>query len=301
MEAQLGCLVGCNAYLTPAGTQGLAPHHDDVELWVVQTGGTKTWRLYAPLAGHALPSQSSPNLDPADIGPATMEVTLAAGDVLYLPRGTVHQAVAGQGRQGSAHLTISTYQLWAYANLASHVIGTGSAVQAGPGALPLAMRRSPQPGFTLRASLQHLLAAPHGTCPMPDVSAGLAQVRGRAELVGMAGGSVSACTSLGGRCQAARGVGVAPPPGPAVGGSWRHVPWHPSHTLAHHTLLLPLPPTPCCRRCARWRMQWRLSRSWWRRAAAACRRTFSWPACRPTRSSWGSQVRALALMAAGGM
>jgi len=28
LESQLGALVGANAYLTPPGTQGLAPHHD---------------------------------------------------------------------------------------------------------------------------------------------------------------------------------------------------------------------------------------------------------------------------------
>ncbi len=39
LEGQLGCLVGCNAYLTPGGAQGLAPHHDDVELFVCQTEG----------------------------------------------------------------------------------------------------------------------------------------------------------------------------------------------------------------------------------------------------------------------
>ena len=39
LERDIGCLVGCNAYITPAGTQGLAPHHDDVELWVCQTEG----------------------------------------------------------------------------------------------------------------------------------------------------------------------------------------------------------------------------------------------------------------------
>jgi lysine-specific demethylase/histidyl-hydroxylase NO66 len=28
LEAELGCLVGCNAYLTPKGTQGLAPREN---------------------------------------------------------------------------------------------------------------------------------------------------------------------------------------------------------------------------------------------------------------------------------
>jgi hypothetical protein len=41
-----------------------------------------------------------------------VQVLLQAGDVLYLPRGTVHQAQAQDGE--SSHLTISTYQRWSY-------------------------------------------------------------------------------------------------------------------------------------------------------------------------------------------
>ena len=51
LEAELNCLVGCSAYLTPSGCQGLAPHHDDVEVIVLQTEGSKRWKLYPPLAG----------------------------------------------------------------------------------------------------------------------------------------------------------------------------------------------------------------------------------------------------------
>jgi len=34
MEDKFGCLVGANAYLTPPNSQGLAPHWDDVEVWI---------------------------------------------------------------------------------------------------------------------------------------------------------------------------------------------------------------------------------------------------------------------------
>ena len=50
LEAQLGCLVGCNAYITPAGAQGLAPHHDDVELFVCQTSGAPSQGCTMPLS-----------------------------------------------------------------------------------------------------------------------------------------------------------------------------------------------------------------------------------------------------------
>ena len=59
-----------------AGTQGLAPHYDDVEIWVCQTEGSKRWRLYAPLNGLLLPSTPSPDLSPDQIGPPVMDVTL---------------------------------------------------------------------------------------------------------------------------------------------------------------------------------------------------------------------------------
>lgn len=35
-------------YLTPPGTQGFAPHYDDIEAFVVQLEGKKHWRVYSP-------------------------------------------------------------------------------------------------------------------------------------------------------------------------------------------------------------------------------------------------------------
>ena len=37
-----------NRYLTPAGTQGFAPHYDDIEAFILQLEGKKHWRLYSP-------------------------------------------------------------------------------------------------------------------------------------------------------------------------------------------------------------------------------------------------------------
>ena len=36
MEGALQCLTGASCYLTPPHAQGLAPHHDDVDVWVLQ-------------------------------------------------------------------------------------------------------------------------------------------------------------------------------------------------------------------------------------------------------------------------
>ena len=57
---------------------GLAPHHDDVELFICQTSGAKRWRLYAPLGGFDLPGESSADLDAAQLGESIAEITLEA-------------------------------------------------------------------------------------------------------------------------------------------------------------------------------------------------------------------------------
>jgi hypothetical protein len=162
---------------------------------VVQTHGSKSWKLYAPSDGYQLPNQPSGDLEqvralpgtPAtalqqqqgdcdcccvrlliectatqalqllqlqaavaalctagmlrlhlwhgpsagicccacfclqdSLGKPVLEVELCVGDVLYMPRGTVHQATAQTG--DSSHLTISTYQRCSYADLATHLL-----------------------------------------------------------------------------------------------------------------------------------------------------------------------------------
>ena len=38
----------CHRYLTPPGSQGFAPHYDDIEAFVIQLEGKKHWKLYNP-------------------------------------------------------------------------------------------------------------------------------------------------------------------------------------------------------------------------------------------------------------
>ena len=58
LESQLGSLVGVNAYLTPPGVQGLAPHWDDVEVFILQLSGTKSWTLHKTLVTSPLPPEA---------------------------------------------------------------------------------------------------------------------------------------------------------------------------------------------------------------------------------------------------
>ncbi|XP_078088687.1 ribosomal oxygenase 2 isoform X1 [Mustelus asterias] len=107
LECFFGSLVGSNVYITPPGSQGLPPHYDDVEVFILQLEGEKHWRLYKPTK----PLAREYSIEPEDrIGNPTHEFTLKPGDLLYFPRGTIHQADTPTGGSHSTHITISTYQ-----------------------------------------------------------------------------------------------------------------------------------------------------------------------------------------------
>ncbi|KAM9628749.1 ribosomal oxygenase 2 isoform 6-T6 [Morphnus guianensis] len=107
LECYFGSLVGSNVYITPQGSQGLPPHYDDVEVFILQLEGKKHWRLYKPTVHLA----REYNVESEDrIGNPTHEFTLKPGDLLYFPRGTIHQADTPLGISYSTHVTISTYQ-----------------------------------------------------------------------------------------------------------------------------------------------------------------------------------------------
>lgn len=117
MQEYFSCMVGANVYLTPPNSQGFAPHFDDIEAFVLQVEGKKHWRVYAPRSvPETLPRVSSPNYAQEEIGDEIMDVVLEAGDMLYFPRGFIHQANTVPGHH-SLHITLSTYQRNSWADL----------------------------------------------------------------------------------------------------------------------------------------------------------------------------------------
>jgi len=103
LEVALEQPVQANAYLTPPGASGLAPHHDTHDVFVLQLHGSKRWSIRSPLVPSPLARHhSSP--EAAGHQPMLFEVDLQEGDCLYLPRGFVHSAQAQTGT--SLHLTV---------------------------------------------------------------------------------------------------------------------------------------------------------------------------------------------------
>jgi quercetin dioxygenase-like cupin family protein len=89
LEDELGHPVQANAYLTPEAGSGLAPHHDEHDVFVLQVRGAKAWSVDG-------------------LG----DVVLGPGDAMYLPAGTRHAAAATLGTW-SLHLTIGVLQVTA--------------------------------------------------------------------------------------------------------------------------------------------------------------------------------------------
>ena len=78
-------------------------HHDTHDVLCLQVEGEKRWLVYPPVLELPLKSQKySPEL--GEPGEPVMDVTMRAGDTLYLPRGWLHQAMTSDA--ASLHLTV---------------------------------------------------------------------------------------------------------------------------------------------------------------------------------------------------
>ncbi|KAM0985767.1 hypothetical protein ACFX13_013230 [Malus domestica] len=107
--------IGANMYLTPPDSQGLARHYDDHCVFICQLVGTKKWRLY-PQSNVHLPRLYDPldRLHASEVQSSPAECKqflLREGDILYIPRGVLHEActenVSFDGSDGnSLHLTL---------------------------------------------------------------------------------------------------------------------------------------------------------------------------------------------------
>jgi ribosomal protein L16 Arg81 hydroxylase len=108
LEVELNFPIQVNAYITPPGQRGLAPHYDDHDVLVLQVHGSKIWHLYVGADRPPRELQRDNEKAVAVEGlPAPTDVRLEAGDVLYVPRGRVHEAETAS--EQSIHLTVGIH------------------------------------------------------------------------------------------------------------------------------------------------------------------------------------------------
>lgn len=104
LEKCLSHPVAVSVYVTPPNFKGVSPHFDTQDNFLLQVEGHKHWKVYPPV--QELPRvDGSYTLVPRErLGEAVCEATLHPGDVLYVPRGFVHEGVAGD--RPSLHITV---------------------------------------------------------------------------------------------------------------------------------------------------------------------------------------------------
>ena len=114
LEQSLGGKVQGNLYLSSKRRPGFAAHFDTHDVYAVHVEGTKTWYVYEgratdPIAHPAFKTLGQEHHDRAK-GDLLMEITMKPGDLLYLPRGQYHAALADEG--GAVHIAFGvTYPI----------------------------------------------------------------------------------------------------------------------------------------------------------------------------------------------
>jgi ribosomal protein L16 Arg81 hydroxylase len=106
LEAFFRHRLNINVYLTPAGSQGFAPHYDSHDTLILQVRGTKRWRIYGSAFELPLDDQTF-DKKTHRVGDVQREIDMKPGDVLYIPRGFVHEGVTNE--QLSLHLTLGLH------------------------------------------------------------------------------------------------------------------------------------------------------------------------------------------------
>ena len=101
-----------NSYITPPGSKAVPPHADDRDVIVIQVVGKKHWKVYQiipvpfPYPHEQVGKEGMPIPPPVLDGPCLFDGILNAGDVLYMPRGYVHEART-QEEELSFHVTVA--------------------------------------------------------------------------------------------------------------------------------------------------------------------------------------------------
>lgn len=103
IESELFCRANINLYLSNRCSQGLDAHYDDDDVVIIQLIGSKEWTLYG--SSEYLPLRDDDYVPPVSPNPYRT-ILMNTGDVLYLPRGTVHAARTLEDST-SMHITIS--------------------------------------------------------------------------------------------------------------------------------------------------------------------------------------------------
>lgn len=115
LERRLGAKVQSNLYCSWETHQAFPTHFDTHEVFALHVAGEKVWNIYEGRLENPIANDAFKNVDDAfnekHRGELKDVITLRPGDVLYIPRGQYHDALASS--EGCIHLSFGV----------THVIG----------------------------------------------------------------------------------------------------------------------------------------------------------------------------------
>eukprot|EP00929_Paragymnodinium_shiwhaense_P015023 TRINITY_DN123025_c0_g1_i1.p1 TRINITY_DN123025_c0_g1~~TRINITY_DN123025_c0_g1_i1.p1 ORF type:complete len:565 (-),score=82.90 TRINITY_DN123025_c0_g1_i1:102-1796(-) len=121
--------VYCNSYVTPPVAQTAPLHADDRDVFVVQLCGKKHWKVYGKPPYKFPYSHEQAGKDDVPIPrefyecEPLIECDLEPGDVLYMPRGYLHEACCpGDSSSWHATLAVATHD-WSWTKIYTSILG----------------------------------------------------------------------------------------------------------------------------------------------------------------------------------
>jgi ribosomal protein L16 Arg81 hydroxylase len=103
LRLELGHRIQVNSYSSPGEQQGFTCHYDSHEVFILQISGQKHWRVFPESFPYPTSETPSSQFTPPETNPY-LEQTLNPGELLYIPRGHWHYAIAAA--EPSLHLTL---------------------------------------------------------------------------------------------------------------------------------------------------------------------------------------------------
>jgi ribosomal protein L16 Arg81 hydroxylase len=116
-ESVIGHPAVTEIFLTPPSSQGFKAHFDKFNVFVLQIEGKKHWKIYDMHVPYPLASNTNPYGE--RLPEPTCEFDLYPGDILYLPRGLVHEVSTTSDY--SLHLTLGI-DVFTWAHLLNEMI-----------------------------------------------------------------------------------------------------------------------------------------------------------------------------------
>lgn len=176
--------VKVNVYMTPAGYQGAPLHPDIQDVFVLQMEGSKDWTLYEERVYEAVETLEHTrnmgySVPPFGSDPQVAEQTsLEQGDLLYIPRGLLHRAVAPPTTP-SLHLTVCVTPVY-WVDFLKAAVEVLSIQHSELGrSLPPGFERDPAVRGALQGEFAALLALVQDHASLEQTAAVFARARAR--------------------------------------------------------------------------------------------------------------------------